>query len=135
MTQKARKTLMALVGAYLAYTGISLILEVTKSNPKNMTAFVLVGLFFVAFGALTIVLNVKGFIAESKKEQEEAQALEDLTEAPETVEAAVAAETAEAAEEEETAEESEEDTEEEDAEDSEVELDEDAQPVDKEGDE
>lgn len=71
MTPKTRKIFMALVGAYLVYTGVSLILDVTKSTPKNMTLFVAVGGFFALFGLATVIWNIKGFLAESKKEQEE----------------------------------------------------------------
>lgn len=110
MTPKTRKVFMALVGAYLVYTGGSLIADVLRSNPKNMVMFVVVGAFFAVFGLATIVWNVKGFIDESKKEQAEAIQEGKESEEGNTV----------------TSSEEEQD---------EVSLDEDARPVDQEGDE
>lgn len=114
MTLKTRKVFMALVGAYLVYTGSTLIVDVTRSNPKNMAVYVAIGAFFAVFGLATIVWNIKVIIDESKKEREETAQEDNGMEYTETVE--------------EDGEESELD---------EVELDEDAEPVDedKEGEE
>ncbi len=61
-----KKILMAMVGAYLIYTGGSLIVDVTKGNPENAMLFILAGAAFVIVGAFTVFYNMKEYIAAVK---------------------------------------------------------------------
>ena len=68
MNNSNRKVVMALVGAYLIYTGGSLIKDVLESQPENPTVFIIAGAVFVLVGLYTAIINVKGFLEEMKKE-------------------------------------------------------------------
>lgn len=61
-----RKILMAMVGAYLIYTGGNLIVDVTKGNPENAMLFIIAGAAFVIIGALTVFVNMKEYISAVK---------------------------------------------------------------------
>ena len=63
-----KKILMAMVGAYLIYTGGSLIVDVTKGEPENAILFILAGAAFVIVGALTVFFNMKEYIAVVKED-------------------------------------------------------------------
>ena len=46
MTSKSKQVIMAAVGAYLVYTGVSLVRETIAGEPKNQILFILAGVFF-----------------------------------------------------------------------------------------
>ena len=46
MTSKTKQIIMAAIGAYLVYTGISLVQDTIVGEPKNQILFILVGVFF-----------------------------------------------------------------------------------------
>lgn len=71
MTDKSRKLLMAVVGAYLVYLGVSLIHSVLNSDPKNATVFIICGAIFTILGAAVVFFNGRDFIRASKMEMEE----------------------------------------------------------------
>lgn len=76
MPAKSRKMIMALAGAYLVYTGVNLVRSVLQSRPNYMQAYVVLGVLFAVFGIVTIGMNLKAYIEESKREAEE-RAAED----------------------------------------------------------
>lgn len=45
MTSKTKQIIMAAIGAYLVYTGISLVKDTIVGEPKNQILFILVGVF------------------------------------------------------------------------------------------
>ena len=63
-----KKILMAMVGAYLIYTGGSLIVDVTKGSPEKAMLFILAGAAFVIVGAITVFYNMKEYIAAVKED-------------------------------------------------------------------
>ena len=59
MTSKTKQIIMAAIGAYLVYTGISLVQDTIVGEPKNQILFILVGVFFALFGMATIIWNIR----------------------------------------------------------------------------
>lgn len=70
MPDKSRKALMALVGAYLIYSGATLIKDVLLGEPKNKTILITFGVIFAVFGLFTVVINLRDIIKEIKREQQ-----------------------------------------------------------------
>lgn len=79
MPAKSRKMFMALVGAYLVYTGVNLVRSVLQSHPNYMQVYVVLGVVFAVFGIVTIGMNLKAYIEESKREAEEGAAKDGET--------------------------------------------------------
>lgn len=71
MPTKTRKIFMAFVGAYLIYTGGTLIHSVLTNRPANTVLFVAAGAVFVLFGLATMIMNIKAYIKAVKQEKEE----------------------------------------------------------------
>ena len=69
MTSKTKQIIMAAIGAYLVYTGISLVKDTIVGEPKNQILFILVGVFFALFGLATIIWNIRTIVKETKKRQ------------------------------------------------------------------
>lgn len=63
-----RNLLMAAVGAYLVYTGVTLIMDVQKGQPKNEMIFIICGVIFAILGLITAVVNLKTYISVMKEE-------------------------------------------------------------------
>ena len=63
MTSKTKQIIMAAIGAYLVYTGISLVKDTIVGEPKNQILFILVGVFFALFG-----LAIRTIVKETKAE-------------------------------------------------------------------
>ena len=68
MTSKTKQIIMAAIGAYLVYTGISLVKDTIVGEPKNQILFILVGVFFALFGLATIIWNIRTIVKETKAE-------------------------------------------------------------------
>ena len=68
MTSKSKQVIMAAVGAYLVYTGVSLVRETIAGEPKNQILFILAGVFFAIFGLATIVHNIRIIVKATKAE-------------------------------------------------------------------
>ena len=68
MTSKTKQIIMAAIGAYLVYTGISLVQDTIVGEPKNQILFILVGVFFALFGLATIIWNIRTIVKETKAE-------------------------------------------------------------------
>ena len=68
MTSKSKQIIMAAIGAYLVYTGISLVQDTMAGEPNNQILFILVGVFFALFGLATIIWNIKIIVKETKTE-------------------------------------------------------------------
>ena len=68
MTSKTKQIIMAAIGAYLVYTGISLVQDTIAGEPKNQILFILVGIFFALFGLATIIWNIRIIVKETKTE-------------------------------------------------------------------
>ena len=68
MTSKTKQIIMAAIGAYLVYTGISLVKDTIVGEPKNQILFILVGVFFALFGLATIIWNIRIIVKETKAE-------------------------------------------------------------------
>lgn len=68
MTSKTKQIIMAAIGAYLVYTGISLVKDTIVGEPKNQILFILIGVFFALFGLATIIWNIRIIVKETKTE-------------------------------------------------------------------
>ena len=68
MDNKGRNIFMACAGAYLAYTGYSLVVDVMSKEPANKTLFMIAGVIFVLIGAATIIVNLKSYFKDFKKD-------------------------------------------------------------------
>ena len=82
MQSKSRRTLMALLGAYLIYNGVKLIMDVSNGNPNYKTALIAFGVIFVVFGAATMIMNLKELLKELKAEKNEVSPEEEETSEP-----------------------------------------------------
>ncbi|MFI3172490.1 MAG: hypothetical protein R3Y58_09030 [Eubacteriales bacterium] len=60
--EKTRATLFVVVGAYLAYTGISLITDVIADKPDNMLLFIVMGVIFVVVGIYVMITKGKAIM-------------------------------------------------------------------------
>ena len=78
MTSKTKQIIMAAIGAYLVYTGISLVKDTIVGEPKNQILFILVGVFFALFGLATIIWNIRTIVKETEAvKDEEKKTVED----------------------------------------------------------
>ncbi|MDD2981601.1 MAG: hypothetical protein PHN80_16755, partial [Hespellia sp.] len=76
-SDKARNTLRIVVGLYILYLGGSLAVDVYKAKPSNMILLIAIGIAFVVIGGCIAGFAVKGYIAASMAEREEAASDED----------------------------------------------------------
>ncbi|MGN0404242.1 MAG: hypothetical protein ACI4F1_03375 [Bariatricus sp.] len=76
MQGKTRRTLMALVGAYLIYNGVKLIMDVMQGSPNYKTLLIVFGVIFIVFGGATLILNIRELLKEMKAEKEESGDME-----------------------------------------------------------
>lgn len=77
MDQKTRRMMMAIAGGYLAYVGGDLIYSVIQGKPNNIVLFILIGAVFVLAGIATVIMNMKEYLNEVKKETESYEVDED----------------------------------------------------------
>lgn len=105
MQSKTRKIVMALVGAYLTYTGVELVLAVQREKPENSVLFMVFGIIFALFGVATVIVNIRELLKIRKSETDSGAEEEPGEPAEEFVETDGTAEDEEEAEEEEEEEE------------------------------
>lgn len=101
MQSKTRKIVMALVGAYLTYTGVELVLAVQREKPENSVLFMVFGIIFALFGVATVIVNIRELLKIRKSETDSGASEEPGEPAEEFVETDGTAENEEEAEEEE----------------------------------
>ena len=89
MNSKSKQIIMAAIGAYLVYTGISLVQDTIAGEPSNQILFILVGVFFALFGLATIIWNIRIIVKETKAEIQGAAEETEDTEADEEAPAKV----------------------------------------------
>lgn len=81
MDKKSRNIFMAFAGGYLVYTGYSLVVDVMSREPENKTLFMIAGAVFVIIGAFTVIMNLKAYFKDFKKDvfgtEETVEELED----------------------------------------------------------
>lgn len=82
MNDGSRNVLAAIVGAYLVYTGGSLILDVISEKPDNMVLFIVMGVIFIIIGSWVVVSKLKKTMLEiseqNNTEGEEDSSQEEL---------------------------------------------------------
>ena len=79
MDNKAKNIFMACVGGYLMYTGYNLVVDVMSKEPENKTVFLIAGAVFAVIGLATIIMNLREFFKDFKKEVfETEETLEDV---------------------------------------------------------
>lgn len=101
MQSKTRKIVMALVGAYLTYTGVELVLAVQREKPENSVLFMVFGIIFALFGVATVIVNIRELLKIRKSETDSGASEEPGEPAEEFVETDGTAENDEEEEEEE----------------------------------
>lgn len=72
-----RNIFMAMLGAYLAYQGFTLLNDAIKYQPENKVLFIVIGAVFLLAGAGVIIYYAKCYIAGAK---EDLQKMPDETE-------------------------------------------------------
>lgn len=77
MNNKAKQGLWMVVGAYLAYTGVTLVMGVWKERPDNYQLMIGFGVVFVMIGAGVVVRSLKNIM---KPEEEQPAGDSDETE-------------------------------------------------------
>ena len=74
MNGKTRDGLWIVVGAYLAYTGGQLIMDVLGEKPEGYIGFVVAGVLFVAFGIGLVIYAIRDLtkpVEETEEDEEE----------------------------------------------------------------
>ena len=64
MNSKTRQVIMVLIGAYLAYTGVTLTMSAWQGRPEHYVFMICCGVVFTIFA---IVMAVKNIIHQIKK--------------------------------------------------------------------
>lgn len=77
MPNKYQKIFMALVGAYLIYTGGKLISVIADGQPENEILFMIAGGIIILIGCVAVILNMKEFIRDVVRERAEAAEAEE----------------------------------------------------------
>lgn len=80
MNGKTRDGLWIVVGAYLAYTGGQLIMDVLGEKPEGYIGFVVAGVLFVAFGIGLVIYAIRDLTKPVEETEEEADAEEGAKE-------------------------------------------------------
>lgn len=66
MNSKTRQVIMVLIGAYLAYTGVTLTMSAWQGRPEHYVFMICCGVVFTIFGIFAIVMAVKNIIYQMK---------------------------------------------------------------------
>ncbi len=80
MNDGSRNVLAAIVGAYLVYTGGSLIMDVISEQPDNMVLFIVMGAIFIVVGGWVVITKLKKSMVEISEQQEESEVEEKSNE-------------------------------------------------------
>lgn len=81
MNGKTKQGIWLVVGAYLTYTGVQLVMDVSKEKPEGYIGFVVAGILFAVFGIGLVILSIKKMTEPEPEDdslQEEEEADEDM---------------------------------------------------------
>ena len=71
MNGKTRDWIWIIVGGYLAYTGVQLVMDVMDQKPEGYIGFVVAGVLFAVFGIGLIVYAIRNMTKPVEEEPEE----------------------------------------------------------------
>ncbi len=71
MSNKTRPVIMVLIGAYLAYTGVTLTMDAWQGRPEHYVFMICCGVVFAVFGVFAIVMSVRNMIHQTKNPDSE----------------------------------------------------------------
>ena len=81
MNGKTRDWLWIIVGGYLTYTGVQLVMDVLNQKPEGYIGFVVAGVLFAVFGVGLIVFAIRNMTKPvDEQEEEEQPSLEEQAE-------------------------------------------------------
>ena len=90
MNGKTRDWLWIIVGGYLTYTGVQLVMDVMNQKPEGYIGFVVAGVLFAVFGIGLIVYAIRNM---TKPVEEELSSDEDMQQEIDEIEAQDAGQT------------------------------------------
>lgn len=71
MNGKTRDWIWIIVGGYLTYTGVQLVMDVLNQKPEGYIGFVVAGLLFAVFGVGLIVFAIRNMTKPVEETSEE----------------------------------------------------------------
>lgn len=71
MNGKTRDWIWIIVGGYLTYTGVQLVMDVMDQKPEGYIGFVVAGVLFAVFGIGLIVYAIRNMTKPVEEEPEE----------------------------------------------------------------
>lgn len=81
MNGKTRDWIWIIVGGYLTYTGVQLVMDVLNQKPEGYIGFVVAGVLFAVFGVGLIVFAIRNMTKPvDEQEEEEQPSLEEQAE-------------------------------------------------------
>ena len=81
MNGKTRDWIWIIVGGYLTYTGVQLVMDVLNQKPEGYIGFVVAGVLFAVFGVGLIVFAIRNMTKPvGEQEEEEQPSLEEQAE-------------------------------------------------------
>ena len=94
MNGKTRDWLWIIVGGYLTYTGVQLVVDVMNQKPEGYIGFVVAGVLFAVFGIGLIVYAIRNMTKPVEEElDEELSSDEDMQQEIDEIEAQDAGQT------------------------------------------
>lgn len=79
MNGKTRDWLWIIVGGYLTYTGVQLVMDVMNQKPEGYIGFVVAGVLFAVFGIGLIVYAIRNMTKPVEETPEEEELDEELS--------------------------------------------------------
>ena len=79
MNGKTRDWLWIIVGGYLTYTGVQLVMDVMDQKPEGYIGFVVAGVLFAVFGIGLIVYAIRNMTKPVEETPEEGELDEELS--------------------------------------------------------
>ena len=73
MNGKTRNWIWIIVGGYLTYTGVQLVMDVLNQKPEGYIGFVVAGVLFAVFGVGLIVFAIRNMTKPVDEQEEEEQ--------------------------------------------------------------
>ncbi len=73
MNGKTRDWIWIIVGGYLTYTGVQLVMDVLNQKPEGYIGFVVAGVLFAVFGVGLIVFAIRNMTKPVDEQEEEEQ--------------------------------------------------------------